>query len=166
MTMDCLSETSMSDRPDLYRGKAMMPPTPPPTLTRRTVKSQLFVSPFARLLRPLTPQTDTFPICRPKYGRSRDDFDLWHTRITAVRNYLLHEFALVARDDAYRMIDNHDSGANRAEQQAGDLVRTVDGQPVGNVDNDRALFLGVAEPAMARVTISREGRNMASRSQQ
>ena len=100
------------------------------------------------------------------HGRSQNDFDLWHTRITAVHNYLLNEFALVARDDAYRIIDNHDSGASRAEQQAGDLVRTVDGQPVGNVDNDRALFLGVAEPAMARVTISREGRNMASRSQQ
>ena len=91
---------------------------------------------------------------------TQDYIDLWRARITANPKQVLDEIGLVAGDNGYTIAENHDSGVTRAGLQAGDLVKTVNGQPVGNVDSDRALYDEVANSGMARIEVERDGRTM------
>jgi general secretion pathway protein C len=70
---------------------------------------------------------------------------------------MLDQIGLVARENVYRVSEQHDSGVTLAGIRTGDLVRTVNGQPVGNVDRDRRLFDAVAATGLARLEIERDG---------
>lgn len=89
---------------------------------------------------------------------TQDYINLWRARITANPNQVLDEIGLVPSAEGYTISENHDSGVARAGLQAGDLVKTVNGTSVGNVDRDRVLYDEVANSGMARVEIERDGR--------
>ncbi|MFT4962222.1 MAG: general secretion pathway protein C [Paracoccaceae bacterium] len=72
----------------------------------------------------------------------------------------LDEIGLVAGGGGYNIAENHDSGVARAGLQAGDLVKFVNGQPVGDVDSDWALYDEVANSGLARVEIERDGQSI------
>ena len=91
---------------------------------------------------------------------TQDYIDLWRERIRANPMQVLDEIGLVASAGGYTIAENHDSGVTRAGLQAGDLVKSVNGQPVGDVDSDRALFDEVANSGLARVEIERDGRSI------
>lgn len=91
---------------------------------------------------------------------TQDYIDLWRERINANPMQVLDEIGLVASDDGYTIAENHDSGITRAGLQAGDLVKTVNGTPVGNIDSDRALYDDVANSGLARIEIERDGRTI------
>ena len=91
---------------------------------------------------------------------TQDYIDLWRARITANPMQVLDEIGLVPGADGYTISENHDSGVSRAGLQAGDLVKSVNGQPVGNVDQDRALYDEVANSGLARLEIERDGRSI------
>lgn len=91
---------------------------------------------------------------------TQDYIDLWRARITANPMQVLDDIGLVAGADGYTIAENHDSGVSRAGLQAGDLVKSVNGRPVGNVDSDRALYDEVASSGLARVEIERDGRSI------
>ncbi|SHF30718.1 hypothetical protein SAMN05444339_1051, partial [Loktanella atrilutea] len=91
---------------------------------------------------------------------TQDYIDLWRERIRANPMQVLDEIGLVPSPGGYTITENHDSGVTRAGLQAGDLVKSVNGQPVGNVDSDRALYDEVANSGLARVEIEREGRSI------
>lgn len=90
-----------------------------------------------------------------------DDYiNLWRERIIANPAEVLNAIGLIATPEGYVIADQHDSGVQRAGLRAGDLVRSVNGQPVGNVDEDRRLYDQVAASGMARIEIERDGRTI------
>lgn len=102
----------------------------------------------------------TEPPPPPPPVSTQDYIDLWRERIKANPMQVLDEIGLVASDDGYIIAENHDSGVTRAGLQAGDLVKTVNGKPVGNIDSDRALYDDVANAGLARIEIERDGRTI------
>jgi general secretion pathway protein C len=96
----------------------------------------------------------------PAPATPEDYINLWRERIRANPGEVLTAIGLIATPDGYVIADQHDSGVQRAGLRAGDLVRSVNGQPVGNVDDDRRLYDEVAASGMARIEIERDGRTI------
>ncbi len=90
-----------------------------------------------------------------------DDYiKLWRDRITANPQEVLDQIGLISTENGYRIAEQHDSGVDRAGLRTGDLVRSVNGQAVGNVDRDRKLYDQIAASGMARVEVERDGRTI------
>lgn len=73
---------------------------------------------------------------------------------------MLTAIGLIPTPEGYVISEQHDSGVGQAGLRAGDLVKTVNGQAVGNVEQDRQLYDDVAASGMARIEIERDGRTI------
>lgn len=54
--------------------------------------------------------------------------------------------------------ESHDVGVKLAGLKSGDLVRSVNGQTVGNPDDDRRFYDRIAASGQARLEVERNGR--------
>ena len=91
---------------------------------------------------------------------TRDYINMWRDRITANPAEVLDTIGLVPTGNGYRIADEHDTGVNRAGLQAGDVVTTVNGQALGDVEKDRALYDSVAASGVARIEVERNGKTI------
>lgn len=91
---------------------------------------------------------------------TQDYVDLWRDRIRANPAQVLETIGLVPTSNGYRIAEEHDTGVNRAGLQAGDVVTSVNGQSVGDVEKDRALYDAVAASGVARIEVQRNGRTI------
>ena len=91
---------------------------------------------------------------------TQDYIDLWRERIIANPGEVLTAIGLIPTPEGYVIAEQHDSGVGQAGLRAGDLVKTVNGQAVGNVEQDRQLYDDVAASGMARIEIERDGRTI------
>jgi general secretion pathway protein C len=91
---------------------------------------------------------------------TQDYIDMWRDRIIANPAEVLDAIGLVPTENGYMIAPQHDSGVNRAGLKAGDIVTTLNGQPVGDIDSDRALYDQVAQSGVARIEVERNGRTI------
>lgn len=84
--------------------------------------------------------------------------DYWRTRIRKNPQAVLDEIGLHPTDQGYVIADKHDVGVRLAGLRSGDLVRTVNGQAVGDPDADRRLYDEIATAGQARIEVERGGR--------
>lgn len=87
-----------------------------------------------------------------------DRIDLWRERIRANPAEVLDAIGLIPTPEGYRIAEDHDSGVGLAGLRAGDVVRSVNGQAVGDVEQDRQTFDDVAASGLARVEVVRGDR--------
>lgn len=106
----------------------------------------------------ISEQVDAAQKSRPT--STRGFIDMWRERIRANPAEVLDTIGLVPTDKGYRIADEHDTGVSRAGLQAGDVVTTVNGQAVGNVEQDRALYDSVAASGIARIEVERNGKTI------
>ena len=112
-----------------------------------------------RLLAAVTAQQpDPTPEAAPE--TPADYIDLWRERIRANPGEVLSAIGLIPTPDGYVIAEQHDSGVQLAGLRAGDLVRSINGQAVGNVERDRQLYDEVAASGTARIEIERDGRTI------
>ena len=71
---------------------------------------------------------------------------------------MLDEIGLTPGDDGYVIAARHDVGVRLAGLTAGDLVRSFNGQAVGNPDDDRRFYDRIAASGQARLEVERNGR--------
>lgn len=91
---------------------------------------------------------------------TQDYIDMWRDRIIANPTQVLDTIGLVPGEKGYTIAEKHDVGVNRAGLRAGDIVTSVNGQNVGNVDKDRELYDVIAESGLARIEVERNGRTI------
>jgi len=91
---------------------------------------------------------------------TQDYIDMWRKRIIANPAQVLDTIGLVPGEKGYTIAEKHDVGVNRAGLRAGDIVTSVNGQSVGNVDKDRALYGVIADSGLARIEVERDGRTI------
>lgn len=91
---------------------------------------------------------------------TQDHIDLWRNRIRANPQEVLDTIGLIPTDNGYRIAEQHDSGVGLAGLKAGDVVMSVNGQAVGDVEQDRQLFDDVAASGLARIEVQRDGRTI------
>lgn len=108
-----------------------------------------------RLLAAVTSQNADIPPETPQ-----EYVDMWRERIRENPGEVLTAIGLIPTDQGYVIADQHDSGVRRAGLRAGDLVKTVNGQTVGDVEQDRDFYDDVAASGMATIEIERDGRTI------
>ena len=86
-----------------------------------------------------------------------DRIDLWRERIRENPQELLDSIGLIPDADGYRIAEQHDGGVDLAGLRAGDVITSVNGQAVGDVDRDRQLFDEVVASGQARLEVLRDG---------
>lgn len=88
-----------------------------------------------------------------------DDYiNMWRERIIRNPNQVLGEIGLIASENGYTVDENYDPGVKLAGLEAGDTVARVNGQAVGNVEQDRKFFDDVAASGVARLEVVRGDR--------
>ena len=91
---------------------------------------------------------------------TQDYIDMWRDRIIANPAEVLDTIGLVPGEKGYTIAEKHDVGVNRAGLRAGDIVTSVNGESVGNVDQDRELYDVIAASGLARIEVERNGRTI------
>ncbi|WP_370399928.1 type II secretion system protein N [Sulfitobacter sp. JB4-11] len=84
--------------------------------------------------------------------------DYWRGRIRKNPKAVLDEIGLQPTENGYVIAPKHDVGVRLAGLKSGDLVRSVNGQTVGNPDDDRRFFDQIATSGQARLEIERGGK--------
>ncbi len=88
----------------------------------------------------------------------QDQIDLWLERIRANPREALDAMGLIPADNGYRIAEQHDGSVDLAGLQAGDVITSVNGRVVGDVEQDRQLFDEVVASGQARIEVQRDGR--------
>lgn len=100
--------------------------------------------------------TGSIEIKDPPPPQSTEDYiGMWRARINRNPNQVLDEIGLIATEKGYMVDENHDAGVKLAGLKAGDRVASVNGQPVGNVEQDRKFLEDVAASGVARLEVFR-----------
>ena len=89
-----------------------------------------------------------------------DYVELWRDRIRRNPGEFLDSIGLVAGDEGYTVAETHDSAFGLVGLKAGDVVRRVNGQQVGDIEEDRRFYDDIAASGLARVEIERGGETM------
>ena len=84
--------------------------------------------------------------------------DYWRHRVRKNPQAVLDEIGLMPTDRGYVIADRHDPGVRLAGLRSGDLVRSVNGQPVGNPEADTRFYDQIAAAGQARIEVERDGR--------
>ena len=90
----------------------------------------------------------------------QDQISMWQERIRANPQEVLDTIGLIPVENGYRIAEQHDSGVDLAGLQVGDVITSVNGQAVGDVDQDRQLFDEVVSSGHARIEVQRDGRTL------
>ena len=97
----------------------------------------------------------------PAAGSTPDEvIDFWRRRIAQNPGAVLDQLGLEATEDGYRIGAGAHAGVRRAGFKEGDLVASVNGKRVGEVESDRQLYEEIAASGRARVELIREGRTI------
>lgn len=84
----------------------------------------------------------------------------YRDRIQANPQTVLDDLGLVATDQGYRVAGSASNSVRRAGLNPGDVVEKVNGQQVGNIEQDRRLFDEVAASGHARIEVLRNGQRV------
>ncbi|WP_299613657.1 hypothetical protein [uncultured Tateyamaria sp.] len=84
--------------------------------------------------------------------------DYWRYRVRKNPQAVLDEIGLRPTDEGYVIAETHDVGVRLAGLRSGDLVRTVNGQTVGDPEKDRQFYDEIAAAGQARIEVERGGR--------
>lgn len=87
---------------------------------------------------------------------TEDYVNLWRGRIIKNPQQVLGEIGLVATEKGYIIEENHDPGVKLAGLKSGDRVARVNGQAVGNVDQDQKFMDDVVASGIARLEVVRD----------
>lgn len=97
----------------------------------------------------------------PAAGSSPDEVvEFWRRRVAANPKAVLDQLGLQATDQGYRIGTDAHPGVRRAGLQPGDMVARINGETVGNIENDRRLYDRIAAAGRARVEIIRDGQTV------
>ena len=99
----------------------------------------------------------------PQIANARDAdtvIDIYRRRISSDPSSVLSELGVSSTDRGYLVGQTPPQVVRRAGLQAGDRILSVNGNAVGNVNSDRALFEDIVASGRARVEIERNGRTI------
>lgn len=86
--------------------------------------------------------------------------EFWRRRIAENPRAVLDQLGVAASQEGYRVGEEPNSAVRRAGFRTGDVIARVNGEPVGDVENDRKLYDRIAASGYARVELQRDGRTI------
>ena len=132
-----------AEMPDLSNAETSENPTP--------------LSNLDRLRAALSVGSGSIEIKDPPPPETTEEYiSMWRERIIRNPNQVLGEIGLLATEKGYIVDETHDPGVKLAGLKAGDRVARVNGQTVGNIEQDRKFFDDVAASGVARLEVVRD----------
>ncbi|MEL6915779.1 MAG: type II secretion system protein N [Pseudomonadota bacterium] len=116
--------------------------------------------PFDRLrslIRPATPRPEAEEIIPET---TEDYIDLWRERVIRNPKQVLDQIGLTATENGYIINEEHDIGVRLAGLKPGDRVASVNGQAVGDMEEDRRRYGDIAASGVARLEVIRDGQTI------
>jgi general secretion pathway protein C len=110
-------------------------------------------------LRALVTGSEDAPAALPA-GNDADEIAGFRDRLRDDPQALLDDLGLVATGEGYRVADGASETLLRTGLQPGDLVARVNGQQVGNIEQDMDLFDEVTASGRARMDLVRNGQRL------
>ncbi|MCX7560531.1 hypothetical protein OS190_13220 [Sulfitobacter sp. F26204] len=114
--------------------------------------------PFARLAAAIVPGQGSIDLREAPPPETTDEYiDLWRDRITQNPQAAMDAVGVELVENGYRINAEPNIGVTLAGLRPGDVVTRLNGQAVGDLDQDRALYDTVAASGIARLEVVRDG---------
>ncbi|MFT6676902.1 MAG: general secretion pathway protein C [Sulfitobacter sp.] len=114
--------------------------------------------PFARLAAAIVPGQGSIDLREAPPPETTDEYiNLWRDRITQNPQAAMDTIGLEQVENGYRIKANPNIGVTLAGLKTGDVVTRLNGQTVGDLNKDRALYDDVAASGIARLEVVRDG---------
>ncbi len=118
------------------------------------------LSPFDRM-RALITNAEARPEVEEIVPETTEDYiNLWRERIISNPSDVLRDIGLTASENGYIINEEHDVGVRLAGLRPGDVVSSVNGQAVGDVEQDSKRYDDIAASGVARLEIIRDGKTI------
>lgn len=117
--------------------------------------------PFARLAAAIVPANGSIDLREGPPPETTDDYiNLWRDRIVRNPQAAMDSVGVELVENGYRVKPDPDIGVTLAGLRPGDVITRLNGQSIGDLDNDRKLYDEVAAAGIARLEVVRDGRSM------
>lgn len=117
--------------------------------------------PLAQLAASLRPGRGSLDLREAPPPETVDGYiDMWRGRLQRDPVEVMDTIGLERTGRGYRIKPDPDIGVTLAGLQPGDIVTRLNGQEVGNIDNDRKLYDQVATAGVARLEVERSGQTL------
>lgn len=114
--------------------------------------------PFARLAAAIVPGQGSIDLREAPPAETTDEYiNLWRDRITQNPQAAMDAVGVELVENGYRIKADPNIGVTLAGLRPGDVVTRLNGQAVGDLDSDRALYDDVAVSGIARLEVVRDG---------
>jgi general secretion pathway protein C len=114
--------------------------------------------PFARLAAAIVPGQGSIDLREAPPPETTDEYiNLWRDRITQNPQAAMDTVGVELVENGYRIKADPNIGVTLAGLRPGDVVTRLNGQAVGDLDQDRALYDTVAASGIARLEVVRDG---------
>ncbi|MCE0507408.1 hypothetical protein LR948_18815, partial [Roseivivax sp. GX 12232] len=134
---------------------------PAPEATAEAAPADAPASPLDRLRAAIVPGRGSLDLREaPPPETTQEYIDLWRGRIIEDPQSVLDTIGLVPGLEGYRIDANPNIGVTLAGLKPGDLVTKVNGQAVGDPDEDRTFYDEVAASGQARLEVVRDGETL------
>lgn len=114
--------------------------------------------PFARLAAAIVPGQGSIDLRETPPPETTDEYiDLWRDRITQNPQAAMDTIGVELVENGYRIKADPNIGVTLAGLRPDDVVTRLNGQAIGDLDQDRALYDTVAASGIARLEVVRDG---------
>ncbi len=115
--------------------------------------------PFARLAAAIVPGQGSIDLRdAPPPETTEDYISAWRDRITQNPQAAMDRVGVELVENGYRVKEDPNIGVTLAGLRPGDVVTRLNGQALGDTDNDRVLYDEVAASGIARLEVVRDGK--------
>ena len=117
--------------------------------------------PFARLAAAIVPGQGSIDLRdAPPPETTEDYINLWRDRITRNPQDAMDRVGVELVENGYRVKPDPNIGVTLAGLRPGDVITGLNGQSVGELEQDRVLYDEVAASGIARVEVVRDGQSL------
>ncbi len=117
--------------------------------------------PFARLAASIVPGQGSIDLRDGPPPETTDDYiNLWRDRIGRNPQAAMDTVGVELVENGYRIKPDPNIGVTLAGLRPGDVITSLNGQSIGDLDKDRQLYDDVAAAGIARLEVVREGQSL------
>lgn len=117
--------------------------------------------PFARLAAAIVPGQGSIDLRDGPPPETTDDYiNLWRDRIGRNPQTAMDTVGVELVENGYRVKPDPNIGVTLAGLRPGDVITSLNGQSIGDLDKDRRLYDDVAAAGIARLEVLRDGQSL------
>lgn len=131
------------------------------SISEKLTQSKDPKDPFVRMAAAIVPGQGSIDLRDPPPPQTTDDYiALWRERITRNPQAAMDRVGVELVENGYRVKENPNIGVTLAGLRPDDVITKLNGQSVGDTEQDLILYDDVAAAGTARIEVIRDGQSM------